>query len=186
MNGMLASLGLKIRGADIKPLDDSLVWYWFQAEDPTFSGEPPKSRLDQIFQMTTELVSGTKTAAPRFPRTWEFVTTAVEEIALPEIRVQIDNQSADHATIIDVFAYQKLGLLYTISKRIFEFGLDVHFARTSVYGSRIVCVFYVTDESHSKVRDLRQLVKIRRGLLSATRAFLTGKTPIGDDETSTR
>lgn len=180
MNGMLASLGLKIRGADIKPIDDSLVWYWFEFEDPTFSAPPPKSRLDQILQMATELVSGTRTSAPQFPRTWEIASSAAEEFVLPEIRVQIDNQSVEHATIIDVFAYQKLGLLYTISKKIYQFGLDVHFARTSVYGSRIVCVFYVTDESHSKVRDLRQLVKIRRGLLETTRAFLSGK-PTGND-----
>ncbi len=181
MNGMLASLGLKIRGADIKPLDESLVWYWFQFEDPTFSPEPPKSRLEQILHMATELVSGTRATAPRFPRTWEFASAASEEFVLPEIRVQIDNQSADHATIVDVFAYQKLGLLYTISKKIYEFGLDVHFARTSVNGSRIVCVFYVTDESNSKVRDLRQLVKIRRGLLATTKAFLGGKIAASEE-----
>jgi [protein-PII] uridylyltransferase len=177
MNGMLASLGLKIRGADIKPLDESLVWYWFQFEDPTFAGPPPKGRLDEILRLATELVSGARASPPRFPRTWEFAETVAEEFVLPEIRVQIDNQSADHATIVDVFAYQKLGLLYTISKKIYEFGLDVHFARTSVYGSRIVCVFYVTDESHSKVRDLRQLVKIRRGLLESTKSFLAGALP---------
>ncbi len=180
MNGMLASLGLKIRGADIKPLDESFVWYWFQFEDPTFSGEPPKSRLDQIVHMATELVSGTRATAPRFPRTWEFSSTPEEEFILPEIRVQIDNQSVEHATIVDVFAYQKIGLLYTISKKIYEFGLDVHFARTSVYGTRIVCVFYVTDESRSKVRDLRQLVKIRRGLLEVTKSFLSGQAATGE------
>jgi [protein-PII] uridylyltransferase len=181
MNGMLASLGLKIRGADIKPLDDSFVWYWFQFEDPTFSGEPPKSRLDQILQMASELVSGTRATAPQFPRTWEFSATPAEAITLPEIRVQIDNQSVEHATIVDVFAYQKLGLLYTIAKKIYEFGLDVHFARTAVYGKRVVCVFYITDETQSKVRDLRQLVKIRRGLIETTKAFLTGKAPAADD-----
>lgn len=180
LNGMLASLGLKIRGADIKPLDETFVWYWFQFEDPTFSGEPPRSRLDEILRMANELVSGTRAAAPRFPRTWEFSQSPGEEAILPEIRVQIDNQSVEHATIVDVFAYQKLGLLYTISKKIYEFGLDVHFARTSVYGSRIVCVFYVTDETHSKVRDLRQLVKIRRGLLETTKAFLGGKIAAED------
>jgi len=180
MNGMLASLGLKIRGADIKPLDESFVWYWFQFEDPTFSAEPPKSRLDQILQMASELVSGTRAAAPRFPRTWEFSSNPDEEVVLPDIRVQIDNQTVEHASIVDVFAYQKLGLLYTISKKIYEFGLDVHFARTSTYGSRIVCVFYVTDESQSKIRDLRQLVKVRRGLLETTKAFLAGKTSPGD------
>jgi [protein-PII] uridylyltransferase len=177
MNGMLASLGLRISAADIKPLDDALVWYWFQFEDPTFSGVPPKSRQDEILQQAIELVSGARPSAPRFPRTWQFASSDPTEYVLPDIRVQIDNQSAEHATIVDVFAYQKLGILYTISKRIYEFGLDVHFARTSVYGSRMVCVFYITDETRSKVRDLRQLVKIRRGLLETTKAFLTGKAP---------
>ncbi len=182
MNGMLASLGLRIHGADIKPLDDSLIWYWFQFGDPTFSGPPPASRLEQIRQLTDDVVGGARSEAPRIPKTWQIADEALPELT-PEIRVQIDNQSVEHATIIDVFAYQKLGLLYEVSKKIFEFGLDVHFARTSVYGPRIVCVFYVTDESRSKIRDVRRLVKIRRGLLNVTKEFLLGPQPpraIGD------
>ncbi len=171
MTGLLASLGLKIRGADIKPLDNSLIWYWFQLEDPTFSGPPPKGRLEEIQGLVEDLVSGVKIEPPRFPATWDSNEEPIHELT-PEIRVQIDNHTVEHATIIDVFAYQKRGLLYIISKKIFEFGLDVLFSRTSVYGQRIVCVLYVTDESQSKVRDVRRLVKIRRGLLNETKTFL--------------
>jgi len=43
----------------------------------------------------------------------------------PEIQVVINNSEVDTATIIDVFAYNKAGLLYQILKKVFELNLDV-------------------------------------------------------------
>ena len=47
ITGMLSSMGLQIRAADIKPLGDSLMFYWFQFEDTEFV-ETPLSRLNEI------------------------------------------------------------------------------------------------------------------------------------------
>jgi [protein-PII] uridylyltransferase len=177
VNGLLASLGLKIVNADIKHLTNSLVWYWFQFEDPDFA-EPPAERLQQIRDRTLELVRSTSHEPIEITSRWQADYDRTANLPRAPIRVQIDNQTVQSANVIDVFAHYRLGLQYVISKRIYELGLDVRFARISTYGEQIVNVFYVTDEHGQKIRDARRLVDIRRKLLQVTREFL-GETDTG-------
>jgi [protein-PII] uridylyltransferase len=76
------------------------------------------------------------------------------------------------ATIIDVFAYRKMGLLYCISKQIYELGLDVSYARISSYARQVIAVFYVTDEQGNKIRNKNQLQVIKQEVYRAIKNFL--------------
>ena len=95
---------------------------------------------------------------------------------MPPIKVLIDNQAVDWANVIDVFAWYRLGLLYRISRRLYELKLDVRFARTATFGMQVIAVFYVTDESGEKITDARRLVEVRRALLQETRDYLEGES----------
>ncbi len=109
---------------------------------------------------------------------WQENPERSKNLPKPPIRVTIDNQTADWATVIDVFAYDRLGLLYQISKRIYELNLDVRFARIATFGMQTIDVFYVTDEYGQKIFDRKRLVRIRRALLETTQNFLeTDKSP---------
>ena len=188
ITGMLASCGLKINAADIKPLSEDWVWYRFQFEDREFVDEPPEARLAQIETLASEVISGARNPKPSFSRLWQIGIGSgpAVDIAKPELRVQIDSQTDETATIVDLFGYHKLGLLYRISKKIYTMGLDVRLARTSTYGHRVVFVFYLTDENGDKVRDARRLVEIRRTLLEEMRKYLEDDgTKPGDNATST-
>jgi len=48
-------------------------------------------------------------------------------------QVRIDNSSSDPFTILDIFAHDRMGLLYTIARTIFRLGLSVHVARIGTY-----------------------------------------------------
>ena len=74
--------------------------------------------------------------------------------------------------IIDVFAYDKAGLLYAIAKKIFELKLDVNYACISTYAHQVIDVLYVTDENGHKIRSKDQLADIQRAVLKATKDFL--------------
>ncbi len=93
-------------------------------------------------------------------------------LSRPPIQVKIDNQTVDTATIIDVFAYDKPGLLYKIVKKIFRLGLDVTYARIATYAHQVIDVFYVTDESGNKIRNKNQIQLIRKEILRAVTGFL--------------
>ena len=86
--------------------------------------------------------------------------------------MKINNQTVDNATIIDVFAYDKPGLLYQIVKKIYRLGLDVTYARISTYAHQVIDVFYVTDEQGNKIRNKNQIQIIRKEVLKAVMDFL--------------
>ena len=167
----LSSLGLQIRSADIKPLGDSLMWYWIQFEDTHFD-EPPQTRLDEIRKRVNDQLLGLADGSPRFPSVWKKPETVALKLSRPVIRVKIDNETVGSATIIDVFAYDKTGLLYTLAKKLYRLGLDVTYARLSTYAHQVIGVFYVTDEQGNKIRNRNQLQIIKKEVRQATKDFL--------------
>ena len=190
--GMLSSLGLQIRSCDIKPLDggnyqtaqassplspdsttdkQNLMWYWIQFEDTEFT-ETPESRLDEIRQRASDLVTGVDDRPPRFRSVWKKDESVALKLSRPEIRVKINNETVRSATIIDVFAYDKTGLLYKLGKKIHRLGLDVTYARISTYAHQVIDVFYVTDEQGNKIRNRNQIQIIKREILRAANEFL--------------
>lgn len=176
VTGMLSSLGVQIRSADIKPLGDSLMWYWIQFEDPDFD-ETPQHRLDEISKRASDLVLGIDDSPPRFRSVWKPEDSVAVKLSRPEIRVNIDNQTVGGATIVDVFAYDKTGLLYTLAKKLYRLGLDVTYARLSTYAHQVIGVFYVTDEQGNKIRNRNQLQIIKQEVQAEVKSFLEPPEP---------
>ncbi len=63
----------------------------------------------------------------------------------------LDNLS-DHATVIEVRATDRLGLLHYLTGRISSAGCDIHSARVATWGHEARDVFYVTDRQGEKLR----------------------------------
>ena len=171
INGMLVSMGLNVRTADINPIGDSLVWYWFKFEDIDFV-DSPESRLNEIQTRAEQIALGEDVGPPKFRKSWIGDGGPAAKLTLPKLQVKIDNESVDSATVLDVFAYHRIGLLYAISKKIFELGLDVQFARVSTYGRQVIDVFYVTDEHGNKIRNRNRQSLIERELTREIGDFL--------------
>jgi len=174
--GVLQSLGLMIRSADIKPLGHGLIWYWFQFEDSDFV-DPPQSRLDDIKFRTRDLLLGIDEGPPTARTTWEKKESRALQLSRPKIQVKINNQTVDTATIVDVFAYNKTGLLYRIAKKFYQLGLDVNYARISTYAHQVIDVFYVTDDQGNKIRNKNQVQIIKKEILKTVTDFLEPKKP---------
>ena len=83
----------------------------------------------------------------------------------PQIRVNTDNSTSDRYTIIDVFAYDRTGLLYAVTRTLFELGCSVWRAKISTYLDQVLDVFYVTDQAGGKIVDQGRLDAIRQRLL---------------------
>ncbi|MEM7782194.1 MAG: [protein-PII] uridylyltransferase [Planctomycetota bacterium] len=171
MMGTLSSLGLQICTTEIKPLGRSLTWYWVQFED-TRNKEPGEQRLHQIKSRVEDLVLGRNTDPPKFGSVWQKEETIAVKLSRPEIRVKTNNETVNSATIVDVFAYDKPGLLYKLVKKMYRLGLDVTFCSTSTYAHLVISVFYVTDENGNKIRNKNQLQIIRSEILTACKDYL--------------
>jgi [protein-PII] uridylyltransferase len=79
--------------------------------------------------------------------------------------VVVDNESSDFFTIIEVHAYDQVGLLYRVTRAIFNFGLDIHSARIATKVDQIVDAFYVRDLDGQKIEADKRVKEIKRALL---------------------
>lgn len=166
LTGALTSLGLEIRSAQINTLGDRLVIDRFWVSDPDYTGEPPAERLQQIERGLADSLRSPTATAPVFRRTWKMHGQPdAPTVGLAQTRVQIDNASSEHFTIVDIFAHDRTGLLYVITRRLFELGLSVGRAKIATHLDQVLDVFYVTDQAGAKVKDERRLEDIRRQLL---------------------
>ena len=86
-----------------------------------------------------------------------------------EPKVGIDNDCSERFTVIDVFATDTQGLLYTLAHTLFNYGLTVHLARIATNIDQVVDVFYIVNEHHRKVEDQELLQNLNSSLLKEIR-----------------
>ena len=165
LTGALTSLGLEIRSAQIHTLAGGLVLDRFWVHDPDFAGEPRPDRVDQIERALVQSLKSPGGKPPTFRRTW--TSSGLKPIKVPGVqtRVNADNSTSDSYTILDIFAHDSTGLLYAITRTLFELGLSVARAKIGTYLDQVVDVFYVTDRNEHKIEDPDRLDEIRRRVL---------------------
>jgi [protein-PII] uridylyltransferase len=81
--------------------------------------------------------------------------------------VTIDNRSATNHSVIEVITQDRPNLLYWLSCRLQELGLDIWFAKISTEGDRVVDVFYVSDQQGGKILNADRLQHIKSHLVTA-------------------
>ena len=168
MTGALSSQGLQILSAEINTLADGLVLDRFVVHDPDYADEPPPERLGR-----SEVADRAVAHAPRvrqlFRKLWQSHQRAESGriVAAAHAVVRIDNSTSDRFTILDIFAADRMGLLYTIARTLFELELSVSLAKIGTYLDQVVDVFYVTDRDGRKMHDEQHLQRIRACLLES-------------------
>jgi [protein-PII] uridylyltransferase len=80
-------------------------------------------------------------------------------------QVEIDTETSDFYTIVEVFTPDRPGLLYLIAQKLFEMGLNLWMARISTKVDQVVDVFYIQDLSGAKIEDQEKIGMIREELV---------------------
>lgn len=164
--GTLSSLHHSILGAEVHTLAGGLVLDRFYVQDGDFNGEPPAHRIDMVGEALVESLTAPTEKQPKFRQVWASAGTTAADHAPVPTKIQFDNDSSDTHTIIAIFAYDRVGLLYSISRALFELGLSVGVAKISTHLDQVVDVFYVTDvATNQRIVDPDRLETIRARLL---------------------
>ena len=174
--GVLAAKGVQILDAQIVTLADGVVADVFRVTDP----DCPEDVRDRRFREISGAISGVLEGrypveallqeATRFGQASQGVPLREQTV------VQVDNETSDRYTIIDVFADDRQGLLYVIARAIFDLGLSVHAARISTKLDQVVDVFYVTERTGGKIADLGRCKLISEEITARIEGFL-GEAP---------
>lgn len=81
-------------------------------------------------------------------------------------RVNVDNESSSFFTIVEVFTYDFLGLLYKITDALFKCRLDVWVAKIATNVDQVVDVFYVRDFDGQKADSPEQVEAVKTALMA--------------------
>lgn len=185
MAGAMAAEGLDILDAQITTREDGIVVNTFQASDPDYAGVPPEDRRASVAETIIRVLKGEETVEQLMSRKTRMHTGHQLPASRHATEVQTDNGICDRFTIIDVFADDTQGLLYVITRAIFQLGLSVHAARIStgldddiqqslrtVGRHQVVDVFYVTDQQGGKIEDHARLDAIRSTITQSIDQFM--------------
>lgn len=165
MAGVLSSRGLSILAAETATLAEGLLLLRYQATDSQSSGPTDKKRLEQLAKEMVESIDSD--APPNFRRYWG-TEKAEDNTALTNlpIDVQLDGELSQDNLIVEVFTFDRIGLLYDLARTLHEMELSIRFAKIGTYLDQVVDVFYLTERDGTKPADAERLKAIRERLLA--------------------
>jgi len=167
ITGVMAANGMNILGAQIHTNKNGKVLDILQVNSPqgfVIKDEARWARLESDLRQVLEgdLRVGALVAKRHRP-------SILTEKAKPTVpaRVDIDNEVSSDYTVIDIYAHDKVGLLYSITSTLTRLGLYIGVSKISTKVDQVADVFYVKDIFGQKLSDPEKLEEIRRELLSA-------------------
>jgi [protein-PII] uridylyltransferase len=163
---------MDILSAQICTSTSGIVVDAFRVIDRDFSGAVPAERIADI-RASIRSVLADKTDVRTLFRKHRRYGAAHRPRPVSDLpmRVVMDNETSDRATIIDVFAHDRTGLLYTVTRALFELGLSVSLAKISTYFDQVVDVFYVTESTGQRLEDGERLRSVRDELTARITEF---------------
>jgi len=178
ISGVLAINNINILSAEIYTWRDGMAVDIFRVTNP-----PDTVLIDKVWKKVEEDLRNSLTgrisleyrlglkASP------SIISDIVKSLRPPE--VIIDNEGSDFFTIIEVFADDRVGLLFEVTRTLFDFQLDVHIARISTKVDQVADIFYVRDLEGQKVEDEEHIKEIKRALRFhlENKAFADHKMP---------
>ena len=82
-------------------------------------------------------------------------------------RIEIDNNSSENSTVIDIYTHDRSGLLYDITKTLSKLRLNINYAKISTKVDQVVDVLYVSTSKGKKIEDNKRLERIKNSLMDA-------------------
>lgn len=168
--GVLSGLRMDILTAETCSSPEGTMIGAFRVVDNDFVGNVSEFRIQEVREAITKVLTGESTIDTVFRRSGLFrpqkKTTEIREaIRNTDPHVSIDNDGAELHTIIDVFAINTPGLLYTLAKTLFDNELSIELTRIATNVDQVVDVFYVNTRDGEKLTDPEKLEELKASLL---------------------
>ena len=158
--GALALSGLSILAAQVFTTEDGVAVDLFEVEG-AFEELVDEERWRRFRGVLRKALEGRLALEYRVKEKRSFYPSPRVEAPL---RVDVDNEASDFFTVIEVGAPDRIGLLFDITRTLFELQLDVHVAKVATYGGRVVDVIYVRDALGRKVEDPEYIDEITKAI----------------------
>ncbi|MBI5419729.1 MAG: [protein-PII] uridylyltransferase [Deltaproteobacteria bacterium] len=164
--GTLSANGINILNATISTSVDGIALDTFYV---TYMGRSLKgdAKKERVLQDLSAVLLGETTVEQLLAerKIARFVREKVTKYR--PTKVVFDNSVSSKYTVVDVFTYDRLGLLYDITRTLTAMKIDIALSKISTKADQVADVFYITDRGRGKVLDEGRLEEIRAALLDA-------------------
>ncbi|WP_203981698.1 [protein-PII] uridylyltransferase [Sphaerisporangium rufum] len=160
--GVLAAHRMVVRSASAASAATAAVIEF--AVVPEYGTPPDPATLEADLRL---VLAGRLDIEQRLARRTRSMRPARVPVAPP--RVNLVDDASQTATVVEVRAHDRPGLLWRIGRAFGECNLDVRAARVETLGAEAVDVFYVVDRSGGPITDPEQRARIREFVLAALR-----------------
>ncbi|MBE0599075.1 MAG: [protein-PII] uridylyltransferase [Desulfuromonadales bacterium] len=165
ITGVMAANGINILGAQISTMSNGIALDTLQVRSPGGEIIDDEKKWRKVEEDLTAVIEGRvrvedlvkkrhrsnflpTPSRPRFPN-----------------KVEFDNQISDEYTVIDIFAHDRVGLLYQITRTLKELGLYIGVSKISTKVDQVLDTFYVQDIFGQKLTAPEKIEEARRRLL---------------------
>jgi len=160
--GALSLNGATIKDAKVFTTKDGMALDIFYVQDATGAQYDDPQRINKLRKMILKSLDGkldlaNEIARPALPKREEAFTV--------DPQVLFDNQASDTATLVEITARDRPGLLFDLTRTLVARKLSIISAHIATYGEEAVDVFYVKDRAGYKITNKDALTAIRQSLL---------------------
>lgn len=80
-------------------------------------------------------------------------------------KIYVDNTMSESSTIIEINTFDRIGLIYDLTKKIYSLGLQISSAKILTMGHKITDIFYITNLKGQKILSVKKIDQLKKQIL---------------------
>jgi [protein-PII] uridylyltransferase len=165
ITGVMAANGINILGAQIFTQSHGVALDILQVVGPAGKMISDEKKWRRVEENLTSVIEGRVRVDDLVSQRQRPSFLAERPLPRYPNRVEVDNEISDEYTVIDIYAHDKVGLLYHITKTLKELGLYIGVSKISTKVDQAADTFYVQDIFGQKVLRKDKIEELRTRLL---------------------
>ncbi|MFA5515385.1 MAG: [protein-PII] uridylyltransferase [Desulfuromonadales bacterium] len=165
ITGVMAGNSINILGAQISTMNNGVALDVLQVSSPAGKIITDPVKWKQVEDDLTAVIEGRVRVADLVKKRHRSKLPPTAPRPRFPNKVEVDNDVSDEYTVIDIFAHDRIGLLYQITRTLKELGLYIGVSKISTKVDQVADTFYVSDIFGQKITDPEKIEDVRKKLL---------------------
>jgi [protein-PII] uridylyltransferase len=170
LSGVLAAWGVSVDAAYISGTTDNLVIDTFTVRGGASTLFEKPARLELMLHELRQATLTQVDYGGRIEERRRAQAMRASGLPRPETRIVYDLESPAQATVVDVFAADRVAFLHDVTKAIFRAGASIRLARVTTEGERAVDAFYLVNATTGQPLTERERDTVERAIRQAAAA----------------